>query len=186
MYEIFVLGELMEMDKHGYLLQERLKRAVGPIRQISSGTLYPLISRLVSQEWISLIGDDTATGKRPKKKYTLTVAGKREFMELMKEPLKYNTDIEIILHFKMCYFEYVSKQVQLSCLEQYYNYLKYNLDYIQDQIQLFMDKKHQIPEQKRMQVMRMLEHRKFICISDVEWVTNETAKIQTSPDKETE
>lgn len=47
MYEIFVLGELMEMDKHGYLLQERLKRFVGPIRQISSGTLYPLISRLV-------------------------------------------------------------------------------------------------------------------------------------------
>src|SRR5258706_7725123 len=46
MYELFVLGELMDGPHHGYSLREILSRMLGPFRQISWGVLYPLIRQL--------------------------------------------------------------------------------------------------------------------------------------------
>ena len=46
MYELFVLGELMDGPHHGYLLREILGRLLGPFRHISCGVLYPLIRQL--------------------------------------------------------------------------------------------------------------------------------------------
>ena len=42
-YELFVLGELMDGPHHGYELREILSRMMGPFRHISWGVLYPLI-----------------------------------------------------------------------------------------------------------------------------------------------
>src|SRR6266567_6089024 len=46
MYELFVLGELMDGPHYGYLLREILGRLLGPFRHISWGVLYPLIRHL--------------------------------------------------------------------------------------------------------------------------------------------
>ena len=45
-YELFVLGELMDGPHHGYKLREILSNLFGPFRQISWGMLYPLIRQL--------------------------------------------------------------------------------------------------------------------------------------------
>ena len=46
MYELFVLGELVHKPMHGYLLQRVVQEAIGPVRQMSWGALYPLLKRL--------------------------------------------------------------------------------------------------------------------------------------------
>src|SRR6266478_3486365 len=48
MYELFVLGELMDGPHYGYILRDILGRLLGPFRHISWGVLYPLIRHLES------------------------------------------------------------------------------------------------------------------------------------------
>src|SRR5260221_5839110 len=61
MYELYVLGELMEQPVHGYLLPQILSHILGPYRQMSWGALYPLIHRLV-QDGLILPWEPTGGG----------------------------------------------------------------------------------------------------------------------------
>src|SRR5260221_14647378 len=45
-YELYVLGELMEQPVHGYLPPQILSHILGPYRPMSWGGLYPPIHRL--------------------------------------------------------------------------------------------------------------------------------------------
>ncbi|MDQ0896564.1 MULTISPECIES: PadR family transcriptional regulator [unclassified Paenibacillus] len=177
MYELFVLGELSIQAKHGYELQYILKTTVGPIRQISSGTLYPLISRLVESGLISQ-RNEPQEGGRTRKIYELTEAGRQRFHLLMTAPLEQNTDIELHFHFKMNFFGYVSTDLRLATLEQYLEYLQYNLKYIMDyesQVTL----KQEIPDLKRTQILRMFSHRKSVAETEIQWVMNEIDQVVT-------
>ncbi|GAA0363921.1 PadR family transcriptional regulator [Bacillus horti] len=180
MYEIFVLGQLMEEDKHGYLISERLKHAVGPIRKISSGTLYPLLSRLVNNGWVSL-REEEHNGSRARKIYGLTEAGRNRFKEQMASPLEFNTDAELIFHFKMSYFHHVPKDVQLACLEQYLEYLTYNLKYVTSLSQMMSTK--EMEESQRFHVLRMLDHRKHVLEADIGWVRSEIKQVEQQIDR---
>jgi DNA-binding PadR family transcriptional regulator len=177
MYDLFVLGELMTEDLHGYLLQERLGNAVGPIRQISSGTLYPLLSRLVENGWISLRLEEQQS-ERPRKIYELTKSGRERFHQLMVSPLEHNADTELIFHFKMIYFQYVSKDVQLVCLKQYLDYIQINVQHV-NSISSMITKK-QLDENKRLQILRMLDHRRHIGLSELGWLTGEIERIKAT------
>ncbi|UFJ42601.1 PadR family transcriptional regulator [Brevibacillus humidisoli] len=180
MYDLFVLGELMTEGTHGYVLQERLTHAVGPIRRISSGTLYPLLSRFVKKGWISLQLGGEQQRRRQRKIYELTTAGRERFLELMAEPIPISTDAELMFHFKMAYFQYVTKEVQLACLKQYLEYLHVNLRYVNAESQMIRSK--QIPEQKRIQLLRMFDHRRHVAEADIAWVRQEIDRIKTPSD----
>ncbi|WP_199617659.1 PadR family transcriptional regulator [Paenibacillus alkalitolerans] len=179
MYELFILGELMTGDKHGYLLQDILKNAVGPFRQISSGTLYPLLSRLVENGLIRQLADEGKEGARPRKLYQLTETGRQRFHELMAQPLEHNAEAELLFHFKMVYFLYVPKDVRLACLEQYLKYLQINLHYItgfESKILLYKPE----PEKERVQLLRVIDHRKHVGAAGIRWVEEEIERIKSS------
>lgn len=177
MYELFVLGELMTGEKHGYMLQEILKNAAGPGRHISSGTLYPLLSRLVESGLIHLRHEEESEGGRLRKVYALTETGHERFQRLMEQPLDYNADTERLVHFKMVYFQYVAKEVRLDCLEQYLHYLQTTRRYVLNfESQLLAQKPS--PEKQRIQLLRVFDHRKHVGAADIEWVTKEIARIQ--------
>ncbi|GAB6929062.1 helix-turn-helix transcriptional regulator [Paenibacillus sp. JCM 10914] len=177
MYELFVLGELLTGDKHGYMLQEILKNAGGPYRQISSGTLYPLLSRMVDKEWILQL-DDHAASKRPRKRYRITDSGRSQFHELMEAPLEYNPDTEHLFHFKMVYFRYVRKEVRLACLHQYLTYLETGLKHVTDLEAEIMFYKPE-PEPQRIQLIRVLDHRKIMGMANIEWIKREINHVQS-------
>ncbi len=176
MYELFILGQLMAENKHGYLLQERLKNVVGPYRQISSGTLYPLLSRLVENGLIQLLLEEQPEGGRPRKIYALTEAGRTRFEELMVQPLEHDMDSELIFHFKMAYFEYVTLDVRLQCLEQYMKYLQYNLEYVNSLSSMLANK--QESDNKLLHVLRMLDHRRHVCLADIGWMEEEIERVR--------
>ncbi|MBD0384045.1 PadR family transcriptional regulator [Paenibacillus sedimenti] len=178
MYDLFVLGELMSEDKHGYILQERLQYAVGPTRKISPGTLYPLLSRFVESGWITLQFEEKKEGGRSRKLYGLTEHGRERFQELMVNPVEHNTDTELTFQFQITYFQYVTKDVQLMCLDQYLGYLHNNLKYVNSLSEMIAKKK--INEKQLFQVLRMLDHRKHVLLADVGWVTEEIERIKTT------
>src|SRR5258708_18073531 len=89
-YELFVLGELMDGPHHGYQLREILSNMLGPFRQMSWGVLYPLIRQLEHEGLIVAdIGANTehregnASSDRQRKQYRLTETGRERFHALM-------------------------------------------------------------------------------------------------------
>ncbi|TDF94804.1 PadR family transcriptional regulator [Paenibacillus piri] len=176
MYELFVLGELMTGEKHGYILQEILKRTGGPGRQISSGTLYPLLSRLVESGLIHLRLEEESEGGRPRKIYEITEVGRDRFQQLMEQPLESTTDTDRLVHFKMVYFQYVAKNVRLACLEQYLNHLQTAWTYV-DKFESQLKRLKPSPDMQRIQLLRVFEHRKHVGAADMEWVSKEIERI---------
>jgi DNA-binding PadR family transcriptional regulator len=177
MYELFVLGELMTGEKHGYILQEILKNTAGRIRQISSGTLYPLLSRLVDNGLINLRLEEESMGGRLRKIYELTDAGGERFQQLMEKPLEYNAETEHLFHYKMVYFQYVTKDVRLACLEQYLKYLQYTQKHVTNfELQIISQKPS--PEKQRIQLLRVFDHRKQVGAADMDWVMKEIKRIK--------
>lgn len=184
MYELFVLGELMTEAKHGYALQHILRDTVGPARKISWGTLYPLISRLIESGKIYQ-RQEPNEGGRQKKIYELTEYGRTRFYDLMAKPLEPHADIELLFQFKMTYFQYVEKEIQLACLEQYLGYLRYELHYI-DEAETSIQSKQECPEKKRVQVLRMLRLRKHSAKSTIRWLLDEIEWVAASGNPDVE
>jgi DNA-binding PadR family transcriptional regulator len=84
MYELFLLGKLMDRPWHGYEFHQVLNAFVGPMRQVSWGTIYPLFRRLESEGLIKpASGGSASADKRGRQSYAITLAGKRTFHERM-------------------------------------------------------------------------------------------------------
>jgi DNA-binding PadR family transcriptional regulator len=177
MYELYVLGELLSGPKHGYLLHAILKSALGPVRQISWGSLYPMIRRFEAAGLIRPHEDTQEEGSRPRKVYELTEAGRGRFLELMDEPLEYNLETDVIFQLKMMYFLYVAPDVRLQCMEQYLEYLEFNRVYLLDAYESVSTNPN-IPDDEREYNLRMLDFRRSGLLSSIAWVEAEIARMQ--------
>ncbi|TMV49674.1 PadR family transcriptional regulator [Paenibacillus mesophilus] len=184
MYELFVLGELMTGEKHGYMLQDVLKNAVGLGRKISSGTLYPLLSRMTDDGWIKLRVEEETAGGRTRKIYEITEAGRDRFRMLMAEPLDPIPDAETqsTFRFKMVYFQYVDKEVRLACLKQYLHILEQSLRHV-SQFESYMLLHQPEPEKQRIQLLRVFDHRKRLGEVEIEWMKEEIERVRTQQDE---
>lgn len=82
--EFAVLGLLAEAPAHGYELRRQLNEALGPFRALSYGTLYPALKSLLGQGLIAQSETSvTASGRRPRIVYELTVAGREHLSTLL-------------------------------------------------------------------------------------------------------
>ncbi len=81
MYELFLLGKLIERPWHGYEFHQVLNSVVGPARQVSWGTIYPLLQRLEKAGLIPRLSDpsDQDDG-RGRQRYTITQKRKQRFL----------------------------------------------------------------------------------------------------------
>jgi len=183
LYELFVLGELMTGEKHGYMLQDVLKNAVGQGRKISSGTLYPLLSRMVEAGWIRLREEEETAGGRTKKIYEITPSGEERFQRLMAEPFDpvYDADTQNTLRFKMVYFRYVPKEVRLACLNQYLRLLEQSLAHVSRFEAYLLDERPE-PEKQRVQLLRTFDHRKRLGEVEAEWIREEIERVREQQD----
>lgn len=76
----FILLSLADAPKHGYAIMKDVAALSEARVQISTGTLYGALSRLLDQGWIARWEGDqpeTETPGRPRKTYTLTRVGRR-------------------------------------------------------------------------------------------------------------
>lgn len=82
MLELAILGEL-DQPTHGYELGQRLSLALGPVRRLSFGSLYPALHRLADVGLITVVPGEvapvkkTARRKTPRRQviYQITPAG---------------------------------------------------------------------------------------------------------------
>jgi len=182
MYELFVLGELMEQPLHGYALQSIISASIGPTRQISWGALYPLLRRLEGEGSIEPYdradeGDKKAgKGGRQRKAYRLTDAGQRRFFALMQERGAYDADYSDLFSIKLANFNPITPAQRHAILDDYRVYLQFIADYLRRARQGILTNPR-IPEPERPYIVRTIAHRLHVTNADMEWVVGEIARL---------
>jgi DNA-binding PadR family transcriptional regulator len=142
MLELAVLGLLADQPRHGYELKKRLSETLGPLWGISFGSLYPALRRLERAGLIeevdetegapvaspivptgSVKGDLAAArlrrrarpGRRTRKAYRITDAGRQHFTELLTESA---ADDERTFALKLSFCRYLEPADRLAFLER--------------------------------------------------------------------
>ena len=179
MYELFTLGQLMDRPMHGYLLHQIISVAIGPLRQMSWGALYPLVRRLEEEGLIEQLEQPEAQAGHQRKMYAITAAGRGRFRELMLAPAAHNAEYPDLFNIKFCNFHNVATGEQLLILEHYRGFLSWQREYFQAQRQRIAAPA-EISAPRRTQILRVLEHRQRLLEADTLWVEQEIAERQAT------
>jgi DNA-binding PadR family transcriptional regulator len=184
MYELFVLGELMDGPHHGYELREILSRLLGPFRQISWGIIYPLIRQLEREGLVTSLGEYTGeereqagTSARSRKPYTITDTGRQRFSDLMQKPGNYSADYRDLFLIKLNNFDSLSADQQLTVLWQYRGFLQIEDLYLSGDQQRILAHPR-IPEQHRSHILRIMSFRWSSIHSEMRWIDEHIQRLE--------
>jgi len=181
-YELFVLGELMEQPLHGYVLQSIISNAIGPTRKMSWGALYPLMRRMQQEGYIEpydRTGQEGGQGGRQRKAYRITEAGRDQFFALMHEPGAYDADYSDLFSIKLANFNPLTPAQRRAVLEHYRGYLQFTSDYLRRARHGILTNPH-IPAPERPYIVRTIDHRLHVTGADRDWVDGEIALLDGS------
>lgn len=172
MYELYVLGELMEEPMHGYLLPQILSTIIGPYRKMSWGALYPLIHRLEEDGLIEPVEREDKLGTRQRKAFAITDAGRARFRDLMVERGEYDADYRDLFTIKLSKFSHVDRLTQLDILRHYRGYVEDLRAYLEARLRGITTQPY-ISDSERPSILRALSHRIQLMRADLQWVERE-------------
>lgn len=143
MYELFVLGQLMDQDMAGYQLRKALAAMVGAEQTISYGVLYPLLERL------SQAGEITLTtvndGQRSKKIAAITDAGRQHFAALVVAPVTVNKQTQLLFQIKCSFLHLLAETEQRLILMDFQQFCHYQLTNLQNSRDYLTDQPRMVP-----------------------------------------
>ncbi|SCK48070.1 PadR family transcriptional regulator [Streptomyces sp. WMMB 322] len=89
-----VLALLRDGERYAFELVRELCDAHG--LDTSEGTIYPLLSRLRKEEWVTTVWKESETGP-PRRYYTLTAAGRRALEDFAGEWGSFKSTVDSLL-----------------------------------------------------------------------------------------
>jgi len=185
MYELFVLGELMDGPHYGYLLRDILGRLLGPFRHISWGVLYPLIRRLeregliVPDEKTDDRRSESIQGNQQRKQYRITETGQRRFLALMLETGDYTADYPELFLIKLNNLDHLANEQKLVVLWHYREYLQVEKKYLQEGQRNISGGTLSIPEDQRAHVLDIISFRLSGIQAEIDWVARKIARLES-------
>ncbi len=196
MIELAILGILKEADLHGYELKKHLRKVLGPLSNVSFGSLYPALNRLERQGAVTaVVGDDAGPstmpmtgsltgeaaafrsrlratrGPRNKKVYGITRIGERRLVELLSDP----TDDERSFGMKLAFFRWCDRPTRLRLLERRRATLLERLDETRRALTA--------REGDDPYVQALMEHDTESTMSDIAWLGRLIAREQAGDDR---
>jgi DNA-binding PadR family transcriptional regulator len=189
--ELPVLGLLKERSMHGYELRKQLGAMLGPLYQVSWGSLYPTLRRLAragavekldaaqprksSRARKSSKGTGLGAGRR-KTVYRITPTGEEMFLRMLEETAA-AVDAE---HFtlKLAFFRYLQPEARLALLERRRAYLQEKLAQFRANLRTYRERMDGYALSLQHHDMRTTE-------SDIAWIeeliTNERSPHDIRP-----
>jgi DNA-binding PadR family transcriptional regulator len=124
MYELLVLALLMRMRLHGYLMAKIANDMIGPMAKISSGTLYPLLTRLEQAGLIMSVTEesDQQRGERQLRTFEITEEGRKRFHQLMLDTTSNPGEYQKLFIIKALHLKFLAGSERLHLLDHYLNY----------------------------------------------------------------
>lgn len=178
-YELFVLGELMDRPLYGYVLHQLLNKALGPFHQLSWGTLYPLIRRMQGDGLVAEAGAEAGERGRPRKLYAITDAGRDRFLALMLDPGPPTPDEDNLFAVKLSKFAHLSPERRLGVLRHYRGHVQYLRDYYVSSAE-FVRSNRNILESERPHILRLIAYRLAPLEAEMRWLDDEIASTEAS------
>ena len=176
MYELFLLGKLIERPWHGYEFHQVLNSVVGPARQVSWGTIYPLLQRLEKAGLIQRLSEpsDKDDG-RGRQRYSITQKGKQKFLQLMKSESRNDPNYRETFRIKLGNFTRVDIETQRGIVDRYLD----RLSSISSHTKAMSELVSQVPEineSERRNILLALAHDRFLAESEIKWVRGKFRK----------
>ena len=136
MYELIVLSLLMRSPFHGYLIVKITNDMIGPWAKISSGTLYPLLTRMEQAGLISVVKSGSAAipGERQTRTFMITDEGRKRFHQVMMDMSSNLGDYQNIFHYKMGFIDLLQPQERLLLFNHYINYCQTSILHLQTEM----------------------------------------------------
>jgi DNA-binding PadR family transcriptional regulator len=181
--DLAVLGLLKERDMHGYELRKQLGARLGPLWQVSWGSLYPTLRRLArsgavegrSESRRAARAGKTARGTgRRKTVYSITPVGEELFTRLLEESAQ-AVDTE---HFslKVAFFRYLRPEERVDLLER-------RRAYLLDKLALFRSNlRADRGERIDAYALSLQSHDMAVTESDIEWI-DELITQESAPNR---
>jgi len=116
--DLIILGMLYFMPSHGYQLKKNFKDSFGnPYLKLNNNVLYPTLARLEKKGLIE--GKEMPGEKMNRKVYHISEEGKKQFLELVAEPIKPSAD-DFEFKVKAVFFDLIPKEKRLKVIEPLY------------------------------------------------------------------
>ncbi len=123
MYELIILSLLMRGPFHGYLIVKIANDMFGPWAKISSGTLYPLLSKMEQTRLISAAPRKQSTsGERQARTFVITDEGRKRFHRAMMDMSSNLGDYPKFFRYKTAFIDLLESQERLLLFNHYINY----------------------------------------------------------------
>ncbi|HVL65052.1 MAG TPA: PadR family transcriptional regulator [Actinomycetota bacterium] len=164
MLELPVLGLLKERQMHGYELRKQLGAMLGPLWQVSWGSLYPTLRRLAKSGAVEKVVEPRKSGAmasgRRRTVYRITEQGERMFGDLLDETGAVDAE-----HFtvKLAFFRYMDPESRLRLLER-------RRAYLQDKLAQLKENLRQYRERIDNYALSLQNHDLSSTESDIRWI----------------
>ncbi len=126
MYELIVLSLLMRFPLHGYLIAQIANDTIGPWAKISNGTLYPLLTRLERQGFITRVNEEqqkqSEETEQQARTFLIADEGRKRFHQVMMDTSSNIGDYQRLFHLKVPYLDLLTPRERQHLLNHYSNY----------------------------------------------------------------
>lgn len=157
---------------HGYELRKQLGTMLGPLWQVSWGSLYPTLRRLSRTAAVEKVSEHGGASSQSSRRgarssgrrrtvYRITPEGERMFISMLEETGA-AVDAE---HFtlKLAFFRYLRPEVRLALLER-------RRAYLQDKLAQFKANIRNYKERMDAYALSLQNHDMAVTESDIEWI----------------
>jgi DNA-binding PadR family transcriptional regulator len=173
MYELIVLSLLMRGPLHGYLIVKIVNDMIGPWAKISSGTLYPLLTRMEKAGVISVVKSASApvAGERQTRTFMITEEGRKRFHQVMMDMSSNLGDYQNIFRYKMGFIDLLQPQERLLLFNHYINYCQTSILHLQTEMASLAHELSSPPYRRFLEnVLRVMEHVERQTQAELDWV----------------
>jgi DNA-binding PadR family transcriptional regulator len=177
--ELPVLGLLKDRAMHGYELRKQLTTMLGPLWQVSWGSLYPTLRRLAKAGAVQAAHEKrprrgtkgTLGAGRRRTVYRITPKGEELFLRMLEETAETIDADNFTL--KLAFFRYLRPETRLALLERRRAYLQEKLAQFRVNLRVYRERIDGY-------VLSLQNHDMEATQSDIEWIdeliTEETQK----------
>jgi DNA-binding PadR family transcriptional regulator len=161
MLELAILGLLKESSMHGYQLKKRLSDTLGSFWQVSYGSLYPTLKRLLRDGAVEMVFSKEDVGRR-KNVYRITARGEDLFAELL-ERTGQEASADNGFSVRLAFFQYLKPETRIRLLERRRSYLEGRGSEIQEKLREWR-------EQIDSYTLSLMNHQLATTESDIQWL----------------
>lgn len=132
MYELIILSLLMRGPLHGYLIVKIANDMFGPWAKISSGTLYPLLSKMEQTGLISAATRSQGVSReRQARTFAITDEGHKRFHQAMMDMSSNLGEYQKFFRYKTAFIDLLEPQERLLLFNHYINYCQTSILHLQ-------------------------------------------------------